>query len=63
MKQDPKKWGKPCYDWIEPKILNFVCALITGVSGGFTQGSYQSIDVWDCPEGIRVFRKILFGKV
>ena len=62
MRQDPIKWGRPCYDWIEPKVLHFVIALVSGVTGAGTSGE-NKIDIWDCPEGIRLFRTILFREV
>jgi hypothetical protein len=65
MDRDPDKDRKPEYDWVQPKTLNLITAIVTGVCGGFVQGvktDIDKVDVWDCPEGIQLFRWFLFGR-
>jgi len=44
---------------IDPKLFNVIFTLITG-SPTLGSGHKLKIDLWDCPEGIRCFRDILF---
>jgi hypothetical protein len=46
---------------IDPKIFNFIFALITG-STTLGSGHKVKMDVWDYEPGVRFFGHILFGK-
>jgi len=44
---------------IDQKLFNVIFTLITG-SPTLGSGHRKKMDIWDCPEGIRCFRDILF---
>lgn len=47
---------------IDPRIFNVIFTLVTG-SPTLGAGHKKKMDIWDCPEGLRFFRDVLFSPV
>ena len=56
-----RHWQKPVYDWVQPKTVNFLVCLLTGISGGLSQGS-NGPDMWLPPNStMKAINYMMFG--